>query len=200
MSWASTGVEEVSGSALQGVLLALLLGEQEPLHGYKLTTLVTRRLGPAWGVTRQSVYKALKALEQEKLVCSTLKATPVRGGRGRGRKVYFAAGGAEQARAAWMESPLSRQPWRVELHARMAVSRIEDAPQLLQKLDAYERDCFAMLRESGEAGVPMGSWAGLALNLRRMAVDAGLQAELEWIATARRWIREFLAEAESEPG
>jgi len=40
----------------------------------------------------------------------------------------------------------------------------------------------------------MGSWAGLALNLTRMAVDESLQAELRWIATARAWIKDFLAE------
>jgi hypothetical protein len=40
----------------------------------------------------------------------------------------------------------------------------------------------------------MGSWAGLAMNLTRMAVDESLQAELRWIALARRWIGEFVAE------
>jgi hypothetical protein len=97
-----------------------------------------------------------------------------------------------------MESPLSLQPVRVELQARIAVSRAQDAPRLLRALDGYERDCFAMLRETNEAKVPMGSWAGLALNLQRMGVDETLQAELRWIATARRWIMDFLGETWSE--
>jgi DNA-binding PadR family transcriptional regulator len=199
MSWATTDEEQLSASPLRGVLLTLLLSEQEqPLHGYMLTTLVERRLGPAWGVTRQSVYRALGRLERDGLVSSALKTAAVRG-QGHGQKVYSATGRAEAARAAWIESPISRAPVRMELHARIAMSRVEDAPQLRQVLDAYERECFEMLRESTEAEVPMGSWAGLALNLTRMAVDESLQAELRWIAKARGWIEEFLTETSSRP-
>jgi DNA-binding PadR family transcriptional regulator len=196
----SAGKEQLSGSPLQGVLLAVLLGEQEqPLHGYMLTTLVERRLGPAWGVTRQSVYGALDRLEDRELVSSAWRTATVRGGRGHSQKVYFATARAETALAAWMESPVSRKPVRVELQARIALSRVQDAPQLLRALDAYERDCFEMLRKSNAAEVPMGSWVGLAMNLTRMAVDESLQAELRWIATARRWITDFLAESSGEP-
>jgi hypothetical protein len=79
------------------------------------------------------------------------------------------------------------------------MSRAQDAPQLLDALDAYERECFELLRQTNEAEVPMGSWAGLALNLTRMAVDESLQAELRWIATARAWIKDFLAEIADGP-
>jgi DNA-binding PadR family transcriptional regulator len=200
MSRVSADREPFSGSPLQGVLLALLLDEQQtqPLHGYKLATLVKRRLGPAWGVTRQSVYGALGTLEDDKLVSSVWKKPPDQPGPGRRQRVYSAAAPAETVLAAWMESPLSLQPVRVELQARIAVSRAQDAPRLLRALDGYERDCFAMLRETNEAKVPMGSWAGLALNLQRMGVDESLQAELRWIATARRWIMDFLGETSSE--
>ncbi len=197
MSRASTGEEQLSASPLRRVLLVLLLEHGQPLHGYKLTTLAERRLGQAWGVTRQSVYRALKSLEQEKLVSCTQKTTV--GGQGHAQRVYAATGRAEAARAAWMGSPVFREPVRVELQARIAMSRAQDAPQLLQALDEYERGCFAMLRATGEAGVLMGSWAGLTLNLGRIAVDEGLRADLRWIATARSWIEEFLAETSSEP-
>jgi hypothetical protein len=94
-----------------------------------------------------------------------------------------------------MESLPSRDPARGDIHARLVVSRVEDVPRLLRALDIYERDCFAVLRETSEAEVPMGSWAGLTLNLTRKSVDEGLQAELRWIATAREWIADFLAES-----
>jgi hypothetical protein len=93
-----------------------------------------------------------------------------------------------------MESPISRSSVRVEVQARLAMSHAEDAPRLLRALDGYERQCFELLGPSDEAEVPMGSWVGLAMNLARRAVDESLQAELRWIATARRWIEEFLAE------
>jgi hypothetical protein len=93
-----------------------------------------------------------------------------------------------------MESPVSKGPVRVELHAKFVMSGVEHAPQLLRALEAYERDCFALLRRSGETEIPMGSWSGLTMNLTRLAVDEGLQAELRWITMARRWIEDFLAE------
>lgn len=199
MSRADTHRQRLAGSPLQGVLLAILLGESEqPLHGYMLTTLAERRLGPAWGITRQSVYGALKRLEQDGLASSVWKPVSNPDGPRRGQRVYAPAGPAEAARAAWMESAPSRDPARGDLQARLAVSRVEDAPRLLRALDIYEQDCFAMLRETSEAEVPMGSWAGLALNLTRKSVDESLQAELRWIATARRWIADFLSETASE--
>jgi DNA-binding PadR family transcriptional regulator len=201
VSGRSVGKEQLSGSPLQGVLLALLLGDQEQaLHGYMLTTLVERRLGPAWGVTRQSVYGALNRLEEEGLVSSAWKTASARGG-GHGQRVYAATDLAEPALSGWMRSPVTKEPVRVELQAKLAMSRPQDAPQLLAALDAYERECFEMVRQTNDAEVPMGSWAGLALNLTRMAVDESLRAELRWIATARAWIGDFVAELQMDgPG
>lgn len=198
MTRRSSGKEHVSGSPLQGVLLALLLGEQErPRHGYMLTTLVERRLGPAWGVTRQSVYGALNRLEDEGLVSSSWKTATVGGrghGHGHGQRVYAPTARAESALSEWIRGPVSKEPVRVQLQAKIAMSRARDAPQLLEALDTYERECFEMLRESNEAEVAMGSWSGLAMNLTRVGVDESIQAELRWVTIARRWIEDFLAE------
>jgi DNA-binding PadR family transcriptional regulator len=188
------GREQLSSSPLQGVLLALLLGDYEqPLHGYMLTTLVERRLGPAWGVTRQSVYGALNRLEEEGLVSSSWRAATDRGG-GHRQRLYEATDRAETALSDWIRSPASKEPVRVELQAKIAMSRARDAPELLIALDAYERECFEMLRQTNEAEVPMGSWAGLAMNLTRVAVDESIQADLRWVTLARRWIENFVAE------
>jgi DNA-binding PadR family transcriptional regulator len=178
-----------SCSPLQGVLLSIIDETQQPLHGYRLTTLAYRRLSPAWDITRQSVYGALKRLEREKLIESAGRDGP----RG-SRKLYAPTARTEAARAEWMESPLSRDPARGDIQARLAVSRVDDAPRLLRALDAFEQDCFAMLRETSEAEVPMGSWSGLTLNLTRTSVDERLHADLRWIATARQWIADFLSE------
>ncbi len=195
MTQESVDREQLSGSPLRGVVLALLVGEREQaLHGYMLTTLVERRLGPAWGVTRQSVYGALRRLEEEGLVSSASTPGASRGGHGHGRQIYTATTSAEAALAAWMEGPVGREPVRVVLQAKIAVSRAQDAPRLLSALDAYERECFELLRRTNEAEVPIGSWAALAINLTRAAVDEGLQAELRWVTIARRWIEDYLAE------
>ncbi len=185
--------KQVSGSPLRGALLALLVSEgEQPLGGYRLGTLVERRLGPAWRVTRQSVYGTLDRLEEDGLVSSTVREAT--GRVGEGQRVYSATERAEAAVAAWMETPVCKEPMRAELQAKIAMSSARHAPQLLRALDGYERDCFAMLRKTQEAEVPMGSWAGLAMNLTRAAVDESLQAELRWIAMARRWIAEYVAD------
>jgi DNA-binding PadR family transcriptional regulator len=180
-----------NGSPLRGALLALLVSEgEQPLGGYRLGTLVERRLGPAWRVTRQSVYGTLDRLEEDGLVSSSWKETNARGSEG--QRVYSATERADAAVAAWMETPVGKEPMRVELQAKIAMSSAAHAPQLLRALDGYERDCFEMLRKTEQAEVPLGSWTGLAMNLTRMAVDESLQAELRWIALARRWIVEFV--------
>jgi DNA-binding PadR family transcriptional regulator len=187
-----------SGSPLRGALLALLVSEgEQPLGGYRLGTLVERRLGPAWRVTRQSVYGTLERLEEDGLVCSSSKEASARGSEG--QRVYSATDRAGAAVAAWMETPVGKEPMRVELQAKIAMSSAEHAPQLLRALDGYERECFNVLRKTEEAEVPMGSWTGLAMNLTRLAVDESLQAELRWIALARRWIEDFVSD-ESDGG
>jgi DNA-binding PadR family transcriptional regulator len=157
-----------------------------------LGSMAERRLPVAWQVTSQSVYGALERLEADGLVVSAHSVGSRRGDRA--KRIYSATERTEAAVAAWMEGPVSREPVRVELQARIAMSSSHHAPLLLRALDAYERDCFAMLKRSSEAEVPMGSWAGLVMNLTRQAVDGGIQAELTWITQARIWIEDFLAE------
>lgn len=192
MAQGSADREQLGGSLLQGVLLALV--QEQPRHGYALTTVLERRLGPAWAFSRQSVYKALNRLEDLELISSTPKPGSAHTRAESGQRVYEATARTEEAVVAWMESPVLKEPVRVELQAKIAMSREADAPRLLRALDVYERECFELLRKTNEAEVPMGSWRALAMNLARTAVDEGLQAELRWITLARRWIGDFLAE------
>lgn len=191
----STNGGPAGTSPLQGVLLALLLDERErELSGYRLTTLLARRLGPAWDVQRQSVYRALNQLEAEELVRSSERMSTASGNARNGQRVFRATARAEAVRTAWIESVASKEPVRDELHAKIAVSRAQDAPSLLRALDSYERSCFALLRQSGEAEIPVGSWASLSMNLARAAVDEGIQADLRWISKARAWIKDYADE------
>ncbi len=179
--------------ALQGVVLALVVGRrgQPPLTGYRLATSVKRRLGAAWRGSPRSVYKALERLERAGLIRSS--------SQDRGRTTYRATERGEVALAQWMASA-AREPMRLDLPAKIAVSRPEDAPRLLLALDDYERECFERLRASSETDVPTESWAGLAMTLARTALDEGLQAELRWVTVARRWIEDYRARWDSRSG
>jgi DNA-binding PadR family transcriptional regulator len=179
----------IGGSPLRGAVLTLLVSEgDQPLGGYRVGTLIERRLGPGWRVTRQSVYGILARLEEDGLVSSARG----RGG-GDGQRLYAATELAYGAVDQWMDTPVAKEPMRVELLAKIAVSRPQDAARLLRALDHYERECFELLGKTQATEVPMGSWAGLAMNLTRAAVDESVQADLRWITLARRWIEEFAA-------
>lgn len=184
MGQPNTDAAQLGG--LQGVVLALVVGGRNvpPPTGYRLAISVKRRLGDAWGGSPRSVYKALERLEAEGLVVSQAE--------GRGRASYRATERGEMSLARWMASA-AREPMRLDLPAKIAVSRPEDAPRLLRALDDYERECFERLQASNDAQVPLGSWAGLAMNLARAALDEGLQAELRWVTLARRWIEDYPA-------
>jgi DNA-binding PadR family transcriptional regulator len=187
--------EQQCSSPLQGALLALLLDERDrALSGYQLATMLRRRVGPTWKVERQSVYWALRCLVTAGLACSERRPGASEGGRGRGAQVYWATESAEPARVAWMEAPVGRDSVRDHLQVKIAVSRAVDAPRLLSALDAYERSCFELLRETQQSEVPMGSWAGISLNLARSASEQRIHAELRWVGIARRWIEDYLAE------
>jgi DNA-binding PadR family transcriptional regulator len=181
----------IGSSPLRGAVLALLVTEEgQQLGGYRLGTLIERRLGPGWRVTRQSVYGTLERLEEDGLISCTFAAGS---SGGEGQRLYSATERAHRAVDLWMDAPVVREPVRVELQAKIAVSRPQDATRLLRALDGYEQECFALLGKTQEAEVPMGSWTGVAMNLTRAAVDESVQADLRWIALARRWIEEFLA-------
>jgi DNA-binding PadR family transcriptional regulator len=170
--------------SLQAVVLALV-GARPGLTGYKLAIAAERRLGGAWQTERRSVYKALKRIESEGLVASAPD--------GRGSTTYCATERGEAALSRWMASA-ARVSMRLDLPTKIAVSRAQDAPQLLRTLDEYERECFERLQAPSVANVPRGSWPAVAMNLARVALDESLQAELRWITIARRSIEDFLAQ------
>jgi DNA-binding PadR family transcriptional regulator len=164
-------------------------GEQ-PLGGYRLGTMIERRLGPGWRVTRQSVYGILERLAEDGLISYTFSE----GGRGsEGQRLYSATELAHRAVDLWMDSPVAKEPMRAELQAKIAVSRPQDAPRLLRALDGYERECLELVPTTAENEVSRSSWTAVTRNLTRAAFDESVQADLRWIALARQWIEEFLA-------
>lgn len=174
-------------SALRGATLGLLVGREEPIHGYKLGTLLDRHLGPAWRIDPKNVYALLDGLEREGLV----RTRTVPGGDRRPGKSYEATEQADLALDEWMRASVDAVPRRVELQARIAVSREHDIPSLERALDEYERSCFRLLSKTDLPEVPMVSWRAASINITRKADSLHLRAELEWIESAREWIGDW---------
>jgi DNA-binding PadR family transcriptional regulator len=175
----------VGTSALRGPVLGLLLEQERPISAYRLSSLLMQRL-PAWQLTHSGVANLLKRLVEEGYACPSAGAT----------RSYFATEKAAPALDDWMQKPLPRHTVREELHARIASASPRHAPLLYKALDAYERECFAILDGGGHlsrASAPAGSWRSLTVNLTRVATDETLHANIRWAKIAKRWLRDWIA-------
>jgi hypothetical protein len=180
----------MGGSALRGPLLGVLLQQERPVSAYRLSGLLMQRL-PAWHLTHPAVANLLKRLLDEGYV----SRSPGSASR------YVPTDAASVALEEWMERPLCRRAVREELHARIASSSPHHAALLYRALDAYERECFEMLAESGEPiadSAPFGSWRSLTINLTRVAADESLHANIKWSKIARQWIRDWVEQSHVE--
>jgi hypothetical protein len=139
----------------------------------------------------------LQQLERAGLVLS--EAISCNGPTGR-RVVYYPTERAQGALTGWMAASAATEPVRVELQAKLAVARSEDAPRLLAALDYHERECLALLSASSEEFPRARSWAALAMGLTRAAALIRLQAELDWVVLARQAIAEFAAARTASDG
>jgi DNA-binding PadR family transcriptional regulator len=176
-------------SPLKGAILGLVL--ERPGHGYDLGARLGARLGPSWAIDPKRLYRMLDQLERAGLISGTVERDPENPRQH--RTVYRATELAPKALRLWLETLAPREPTRVEIQAKVAAAREQDAPQLLEALRQYERECLELLRQSSGPPLPMRSWMGLVMEIVRDASDAQLRGEVEWAKRTRRRIEEHAA-------
>jgi DNA-binding PadR family transcriptional regulator len=176
-------------SPLKGAILGLVL--ERPGHGYDLGARLGARLGPSWAIDPKRLYRMLDQLERAGLISGVVERDPDNSRQQ--RTVYSATERAPIALRQWLETLDPREPTRVEIQAKIAAAREEDAPQLLQALHQYERECLELLRLGSGPPLPVRSWMGLVMDIVRDASDAQLRAEIEWAERTRRRIEEHAA-------
>jgi DNA-binding PadR family transcriptional regulator len=177
------------GSPFRGALLALILELDEPVHPWKLATLLERRFGPASEIDYNGVYKMLTSLMEQGLVACAMR----RNDDGGVQKVYGATDLTERALSEWMATPVAEEGSRTELQIKFAFSRPCDVSVLLQTLDTHERRCLGRLAECLEAEVPMSSWTGLRMNIASTWTEERLEGELRWIMRTRESMHDYAA-------
>jgi hypothetical protein len=91
-----------------------------------------------------------------------------------------------------METLPPREPARLGLQAKLSVAREQDAPRLLVALDAYERECLALVGRAGQGEAEPRSWADLCTGCTREGVLGQLHSDVEWARRTRGRIEEFL--------
>jgi DNA-binding PadR family transcriptional regulator len=176
-------------SPLKGALLGLVL--ERPGHGYDLGSRLSARLGPAWAIDPKRLYRMLDQLESAGLLLATVETDPENPRQH--RTIYTATDRAATELTKWMETLAPREPTRVEIQAKVAAARAEDAPRLIVALREYERDCLRLLQLNAAAGTGVRSWLATVMDIVREASDAQLRAELEWAQHARQRIGAYVA-------
>ena len=181
----TTWMRGASG-ALRGALLGLLL--EYPGHGADLANRLVARLGQAWRIDVNDVYRLLDQLEKKGLAIS--RNQPIQGARQRTQLVYHPTWGTSEALTVWMAALLPHEPVRPGWQAKLSVARPQDAPRLLRALQAHKRENLTLATSLAQAREHGDSWEAVCLDCSREAVLAQLHAEIEWAANTCRRIKE----------
>jgi DNA-binding PadR family transcriptional regulator len=180
----------VRSAPLRGALLGLLL--ERPGHGGELARRARDRLGEGWRVARNDVYRLLERLESEGLARAV--ENPGDEAQARARVVYHPTSQTAPALGEWMEALTPRESIRLGIHAKLAVSREQDAPRLLLALRQYERECLALAQLIGAAERAPDSFTDLCLECQRDATGVILRAEISWAERTRARIEAHRAQ------
>lgn len=173
---------------IKAAALAVLL--EAPGHGYDVATRINRRMG-TWMIDPKHIYQPLRQLEEAGLVYSSEEGIPEPPGY---RRVYYPTDAAQKAREQWFDSRPALSVVRVDIHARIAFSTEEDAPDVLRALEEYREDLLEAIEENELTwAAPRGSWQAFALDHLREEVDKQYKAEIEWVNNTSADLREWIA-------
>lgn len=171
---------------MRGALLGLVL--ERPGHGGDLASRVQARLGEAWPMHGNDVYRLLDGLQAEGLVAC--RAVPRRSGRPGSRVVYQATPLTAEALAYWMGTLAAPEPARRSIEAKLAVAREQDLPVLAAALADYQAECVALSESILASDGRPRSWQALFRDCARDSDRRALQAEIDWADRARRRIED----------
>jgi DNA-binding PadR family transcriptional regulator len=162
---------------------------ERPGYGYDLARRLEERFGSS-GFAPTGVYSALDQLSSDELVHSVGSRTDATNERAAPRTIYEATPKGIDHFEEWMLGGSSLAPVRDELYMKIALSRPQNLPRLIELARAQEQDCLARLHElrPSTARSPRGrpkAWSEVAVLLVRDAEIKQLQARVEWLQKAR---------------
>lgn len=177
-------------SLLDSVVLGFVA--ERPGYGYELGKRIGARMGPGWQFNPSGIYASLDRLEERDLVQHESRESRVRSPRSRERIIYRATDEGVAEFEEWLGSEIRKEPVRMDVLARIAVSRPEHASLLVEALDSYERECLDMIagtvaHDSGD----VTPWDRLIADGVRESVLQHLRAEVSWVKSMRRRIEAF---------
>lgn len=163
---------------------------ERPGYGYDLVRRLRERFGSS-GFAPTGVYSALDQLSAESLVCAAGSLAGGTAERAAPRTIYEATDRGREQFDRWIRSSTSLAHVRDELNMKLALSRPQDIPLLIEQAGAQEQECMARLEELKQLAGPgtrrSGAlpWPDVADLLVRDAEFRQLQARVEWLQRAR---------------
>jgi DNA-binding PadR family transcriptional regulator len=170
-------------------------------YGYDLARRFQERVGTGWQLSEGAVYVALDNLQREGFVKNVPDDAPSGGRRrthrGAPRVMYEATDTGSGEFEAWMVASSLRAPVREELHLKLALSRVDHLPRLVEITVEQEEACLERLESySGaqrfeELVRAVEPWEAVSAVMVRDAEIAYLQASVEWlrrIREAMQWL------------
>ncbi len=147
-----------------------------PAHGYDLHSRIARELGPVWHIGRGHLYNALRDMEREGRVQSTLLPQADRPPR----KIYAITPAGREAFLDWVRRPVPAvRDIRVEFPTKLYFLRtlgLEGWTELVEAQRALLSARLAQL-EAEYVHTPPDAFHRLVLDLRRRQA----RAVLEWL-------------------
>jgi len=189
-------------SPVNWAVLGLVI--EKPSYGYELGQRFDRRFGEFLPVSISNIYAALDRLEKAALI-ESLQTEPAPTPRRQPRVHYRATAPGTHAYRGWLAERIRDDPQRSGLLGRLAVTGVQGREAMLEVIDRYERECLqesARVRLSDRADCAAGasSLAGLMERLLAEEQRLSIGAQLQWIALARREIRDYTAAHEIPAG
>jgi DNA-binding PadR family transcriptional regulator len=181
--------EQGSSSVMTAVLAAVMA---QPQHGWDIAKWLNERLAPKWQIDRRRVYEALNKLEADGLVLSEVvrDATAPNGYK----RVCYATVRGVQICSVWLkEGRLELEPMRGDIYAWLVLSRPEEYPELLARLDELEQDCMEKVEAMKEPPGPSIGWSERMFSQHRASIREQYRCQLRSISNARREIEEYQA-------
>lgn len=182
-----------SPSLLDSVVLGFVA--ERPGYGYELGKRIGAKMGPGWQFNPSGVYQSLDRLEDRALVQHEERESRVPSPRSRGRVFYRVTDDGVAEFQQWLRSDVRKEPIRMDVLARIAVSRPEHAPLLIDALDGYQRECLDLIAgTTAHEADDATAWDRLITDGVRDSVLQHLRAELTWAKTMRQRLEAFAAD------
>jgi hypothetical protein len=167
-------------TSLSDVALGLVV--ERPGRTSEVFARLNERLG-ATQFSEQALRKALRRLEERKLVCLA-------------GEVYVATSGGVERFQKWLWASLSLPPVREELLAKVALCRVEDLPRMVVAIRDAELGCVSMVADLNRVLREERRMVERVTARRRYMVVVG--AELAWWESRIVWLQRLRGDLEEE--